>query len=195
MALSGRLNRGRLLSYKRWVFIAIFLFGIGLVFGLATPLNSVNLMSEEIAALEELITFLSSLPSALLALFIFIKNVSALLISFVFSPIFCLAPILALVVNGWLISFVSVLVIEEKSLGFVLAGLLPHGIFELPALILGQAAALSFGSMAVLALFKRERRSQLLPGLRRNLRYLMIAFALLLPAAIIETYITPLLLT
>jgi len=60
---------------------------------------------------------------------------------------------------------------------------------------MGQAAALSFGSLAILALFKRERRSQLLPGLRRNLRYLMIACALLLPAAIIETYITPLLIT
>jgi len=117
------------LSYKRWVFIAIFLFGIGLVFGLATPFSSVNLMSEEIAALEELVAFLSSLPPAHLALLIFIKNVSALLITFVFSPIFILAPILALVVNGWLISFVSALVIEDKSLGFVLAGLLPHGIF------------------------------------------------------------------
>ena len=183
------------MSYKRWVFIAIFLFAIGLIFGSTASDGMAGFMSEEIAALEELTTFLSSLPPALLALFIFIKNVSALLISFVFSPIFCLAPILALVVNGWLLSFVSALVIQEKSLGFVLAGLLPHGIFELPALIIGQAAALSFGAMAVLALFKREKRSQLLPSLRQNLRYLMIALALLLPAAIIETYITPLLIT
>jgi len=87
------------------------------------------------------------------------------------------------------------MVIQEKSLGFVLVGLLPHGIFELPALILGQAAALSFGTMAVLALFKTERRNLLLPSLKKNLTYLMIALALLLPAAIIETYVTPLLLT
>jgi len=130
----------------------------------------------------------------LIVMFIFIKNTSVLLLSFVLSPIFCLVPVLALTANGWLIAFVSTAVVKEKSLGFLLAGLLPHGIFELPALILGQAAALSFGTMAILALVRKERRNLLLPSLKQNLRYLIIACALLLPAAIIETYITPLLL-
>lgn len=183
------------MSYKRWIFVAIFLFGIGLVFGLSTPTSFVSLVSEDIAALEELGGILAALPPALTAMFIFVKNASALLISFVFSPIFCLVPILALTINGWLLAFVSVIVSREKSLGFVLAGLLPHGIFELPALIMGEAAALSFGTVVVLALFKKEKRSLLLPSLKQNLRYLMVAFALLLPAAIIETYVTPLLLT
>jgi stage II sporulation protein M len=85
-------------------------------------------------------------------------------------------------------------VIEQESVGLLLAGLLPHGIFELPALIIGEAAALSFGSMAIIALISKKRRDQLSPNLKRNLKYLALAFALLLPAAIIETYITPLLL-
>jgi len=101
---------------------------------------------------------------------------------------------LALTVNGWLIAFISVAVIQVKSLGFVLAGLLPHGIFELPAFILGEAAALSFGAMVIIALFKKEKRSLLLPSLKQNLKYLMVALALLVPAAIIEIYITPWLL-
>jgi len=87
------------------------------------------------------------------------------------------------------------MVIQEKSLGFLLAGLLPHGIIELPAFIIGEAAALSFGAMVILVLFKKKERSQLVPSLKQNLRYLMIAFALLIPAAIIETFVTPLLLT
>ena len=182
-------------SYKRWIFIAVFLFGSGLVFGLATPTSFASLISEDIAVLKELGGLLASLPLALVVVIIFIKNASVLLLSFAFSPIFCLVPILTLTVNGWLLAFVSVLVSQEKSLGFVLAGLLPHGIFELPALILGEAAALSFGTVAMLALFKKERRDLLLPSLKRNLRYLIVALALLLPAAIIETYVTPLLLT
>ena len=182
------------MSYKKWVFIAIFLFGIGMVFGLATPLSIVNLMSGEIAALEELSRILAPF-SVLTVILIFIKNVSALVLSFVLSPILCLVPVLALVVNGWLLAFISSAVVQEKSLGFVLAGLLPHGIFELPALIMGQAAALSFGTMTILALLQKRKRNLLLPNLKHNLRYLLIALALLLPAAIIETYITPLLLT
>ena len=183
------------MSYKRWIFVAIFLFGIGLVFGLVTPTGFASLISEDIAALKELGRLLASLPLALVVVIIFIKNASALLLSFALSPIFCLLPILTLTVNGWLLAFVSVIVSQEKSVGFVLAGLLPHGIFELPALILGEAAALSFGTVMILALFKKERRSLLLPSLKRNLRYLMVALALLVPAAIIETYVTPLLLT
>lgn len=159
------------------------------------PASSASLVSEEIAVFKELGRLLASLPLALVVVIIFTKNASVLLLSFALSPIFCLLPILTLIVNGWLLALVSVIVSQEKSPGFVLAGLLPHGIFELPALILGEAAALSFGTVAMLALFKKERRNLLLPNLRQNLRYLMVALALLLPAAIIETYVTPLLLT
>ena len=182
------------MSYKRWIFLAIFLFGIGLVFGLATPTSIINLLSEDITTLQQLSDILVPFKF-LTVILILAKNVLSLLLSFVLSPFFCLVPILALTVNGWLLAFASAAVIQEKSIGFVLAGLLPHGIFELPAFIMGEAAALSFGAMAVLVLFKKKRRDLLLPNLKQNLRYLMVALALLVPAAIIETYVTPLLLT
>ena len=166
-----------------------------MAFGLSTPTTIASLLSEDIAALKELGGLLASLPPALVVVIIFIKNASVLLLSFVFSPILCLLPILALTLNGWLLAFISAIVSREESLGFVLAGLLPHGIFELPALIMGEAAALSFGAVVMLALFKKERRNLLLPSLKQNLKYLGLALALLLPAAIIETYVTPLLLT
>ncbi len=183
------------MSYKGWVLVAIALFAIGIAFGLATPASIADFLAEDLGAFEEQLGIILALPKLLMAIFIFIKNTSALVISFALSPILCLAPILALIVNGWLIAFVASAVVSEKSLSFLLAGLLPHGIFELPALILGEAAALSFGAMTIVALLKKERRKLLLPVLKQNLRYLMIALALLVPAAIIETYITPLLLT
>ncbi|TET26444.1 MAG: stage II sporulation protein M [Dehalococcoidia bacterium] len=182
------------MSYKRWIIVAALLFSAGLILGLASP-GSISLFAEDIAALEELADFLESLPPFLVFIIIFLKNVSVLLFGFILSPLLCLVPILSLTVNGWLLGFVSVIVAEEKSVAFVLAGILPHGIFEIPALILGQAAALGFGAAVILALFKEERRKQILPTLKQNLKYLLIAVILLLPAAIIETYLTPLLLT
>ena len=183
------------MSYKRWIFIAIFLFGIGLALGFALPTGTARLFSQDIVALKEFSGILASLPLPLVAMFIFLKNASAMVISFVFSPILCLMPVLALTINGWLIAFVSTAVIQEESISYLLAGMLPHGILELPALILAQAAALSFGAIAILALFKREKRKLLLPTLKQDLKYLLLALALLLPAAIVETYVTPLLLT
>ena len=191
---NGAPDKTLLMSYKKWIFIAVGLFAIGMAFGLAMPTNIAGLLTEDLAAIEALASILSPFQVTT-AIIIFLKNVSALLVSFLLSPLLCLVPILALTVNGWLLSFVSVIVVQEESLGLLLAGLLPHGIFELPALIIGEAAALSFGTMTIVALIAKNRRSQLLPNLKRNLRYLVIAFALLLPAAIIETYITPLFLT
>ena len=183
------------MSYKRWLFIAVLLFGIGLVLGLATTTGITDLLAEDVAELEELAELLSPLPQVAFFVFVLVKNVSAVLISFALSPIFCLAPVMALIFNGGILGLVSVLVVQEKSVGYLLAGLLPHGVFELPAFIMGEAVALSFGTAVVLALFKKERRKLLLPNLRQNLRYLAVALILFLPAAVIETYVTPLLLS
>jgi len=183
------------MSYRRWVLVAVGLFVIGMALGLAVPDDVADIFAGDLAALEELAESLKLRPFTIsMAVFIFLKNVSALLFSFIFSPLLCLVPILALTVNGWLLSFVSAAVIEQESLGLLLAALLPHGVLELPAIIIGEAAALSFGTMAIIALVSKKRRSQLSPNLKQNIRYMALAFALLLPAAIIETYVTPLLL-
>ncbi len=175
--------------------MATFLFGMGLALGLATPAGVAGLLSKDIAALEDVANLLASLPQPSVLVIILIKNVSALLISFVLSPIFCLIPVIALILNGWLLGLVSTTVMQEKSLGYLLAGLLPHGIFELPALIMGEAVAFSFGTAVLLALFRKRGKNLLLSNLKQNFRYFIVALILLLPAAIIETYITPLFLS
>lgn len=182
------------MNFKRWLLLAVFLFGAGLGLGSSIPIESTGLLSQEIKALQDMAESLRPLPHPSILAAIFIKNVAALLISLVLSPFFCLIPVIALLFNGWLLGLVATRVIQEKSLAYLLAGLLPHGIFELPAFIIGEAVALSFGSTVLLAVFKRRDRNQLRLNLRQNLRYLTLAILLLLPAAVIETYITPLLL-
>ncbi len=183
------------MNYKRWLLVTVVLFGIGVILGLVVPAGNASFLDEDMASLGELAAFFFSFPPALTATFIFAKNALALLLSFALSPILCIVPVATLILNGGLLSFVSVVVIQEESLGFLLAGLLPHGIIELPAFIIGEAAALGFGAMVVLALFKKEKRQQVPLSLKRNFRYLLVALILLIPAAIIETFITPLLLT
>ena len=183
------------MSYKWWLIIAIALFLGGLLIGLVTSAGVTGLLAEDVAALGELADLLGPLPQASLFLVIFIKNVTAVLISFAFSPFFLVVPVIALVFNGGLIGWVSAVVIQQESLGYLLAGLLPHGVFELPAFIMGEAVALSFGAGVILAVFNKDKRSGLLPGLKTSLKYLAVVIALLLVAAIMETYVTPLLLS
>ncbi len=182
------------MRYKQWLFIAIFLFGTGLIIGLVTPVGTVDLLFEEISAFEEFTDVLTLLPPAALFIVIYVRNLSVVLISFTFSPFFCLVPVVALFINGWFIGIVSTLVLREESIGFLLSGLLPHGVLELPALIMAEAVALSFGMSVFQALLDREKRGLVLPNLRKNFKYLVIAVVLLFIAAIIETFLTPLLL-
>ncbi|MBI4296358.1 MAG: stage II sporulation protein M [Chloroflexi bacterium] len=178
---------------KWWVLVAAVLFALGFVLGLATPASAIRLFSEEFEALKGLTQILKPFQVTT-AVFIFLKNVSAVLLSFIFSPIFLLLPLLSLLLNGWLLAFVAVMVTQQKSVLYVLAGVLPHGIFEIPAFIVGQAAALSFGTVAILALFGRRDPSHVSASLRRNLRYVAVAVVLLAPAALVETFVTPLLI-
>lgn len=181
------------MTFKKWIFIAISLFGIGIVLGMMVPGSIANLFSEDLAALAELGAILEPF-TVTTAVFILLKNIMALLVSFMFSPIFLFMPVLALTVNGGLLSFVAGIAVQQVSAGYVIAALLPHGIIELPALIIGEAAALSFGAAAVMGVISEKRRRLLLPNLKENLRYLAIAGIMLVPAAIIETWITPLFL-
>ncbi|MFH1031921.1 MAG: stage II sporulation protein M [Chloroflexota bacterium] len=182
------------MNFKRWLLVTVFLFVAGLLLGFITPPNAtIGIISEQVTALGKFAEILAPLPKPAIAIFIFLKNVSAVLLSIVFSPVFCLLPIFVLISNGWVIGLISETVIAEKSAVYLLAGLLPHGIFEIPALIIGEATALSFGTAVLVALFKR-RKSGILNNIKQNLKYLVLSVLLFLPAAIIETYITPLLL-
>lgn len=182
------------MSFRWWLAIATVLFTGGLLLGLVTSDSISEILAEDIAALGELAGVLAPLPQSSILVVIFIKNVTAVLTSFVLSPFFCIVPLIALTLNGGIIGWVSAVVVQQESLGYLLSGLLPHGIFELPAFIVGEAVALSFGTGVMLAIFRKENRSRLLPDLKKSMKYLGIVIALLLVAAIIETYVTPLFL-
>jgi stage II sporulation protein M len=180
------------MSYWKWVLISCLLLVIGIVVGIIDP-AFLRLPPEYIAGLRELGRIL--VPSSILTLLIiFLKNVTAMLISFIFSPLFCITPLLSLLSNGWLIGYVSTDVMKEASIGYLLAGILPHGIFEIPALIMAQAASLSFGVHIIVPIIRKKKRKELVKNIKRDVKYLLIALILLVPAAIIETYVTHLLL-
>ena len=180
-------------GYRQWLFLSILLFGSGLAWGLTATTGTSGPLSGNVSALKKLSDFLSPLPPISVFAFIYLKNVVALLASFVLSPFFLLMPAAALILNGGILGLVAADVAHRKSVFYVLAGTLPHGIFELPAFFIGEAAAFSFGAAVLLALVRRDKRAQLLPNLKQNLKHLAVACILLLPAALIEAFVTPVL--
>ncbi len=178
------------MRFRYWVFASIALFIIGLAVGILARSQLAGYLAGNLSELRNLAAVLGPYKLST-AIFILFKNLTSVLLSFAFSPILLLLPILTLTLNGALISFVSIAAAEQKSLGFVLAAILPHGVIELSAVFIGEAAALSFGVSAMVALVSQKRRQNFVSDLKRNLGYLAIACILLVPAAFIETFITP----
>jgi len=180
-----------MMSYPKWLLVSSLVLLSAIITGLIVPFN---LSLEDIAPLGEFLEDFDTLSSGAVFFIILVNNIIALVFSFCMAPIFGIVPLLAVALNGFVIGVVGALVIEQESLGFLAAGLLPHGIFEIPALIIGFSAAIYLGTTLGLSLFKRELRAVLLPTLISSLKFLGIAIALLVPAALVETFVTPLIL-
>ncbi len=176
------------LGIKKWIIISSVLFSLGLLFGVLSP--GIDALTS-FDSLIEMADSMATLSTFGLFFFIIINNVFKMILSFVLSPLLCIYPVLSLVMNGWIISNVGHLFAEQYSVGFFMLGILPHGVIEIPAFIIGQAAALSLGSMAIAAVFIQEKRPELFPNLRKNLKYIGIVIVLLIIAAGIEAFITP----
>src|SRR5208283_5463177 len=123
-----------------------------------------------------------------------VYNLRSLTIAFFFSPLLLIPPVVSLFANGALISVVGIDVAHSHSILLFLAGVLPHGVIEIPAFIIGEAAAMAFGFAVLKSLFGAAYRAEIGVAFTKNLRFLGIAALLLIPAAFIEAFITPLLI-
>ena len=178
------------MTFKRWFILSAIVFFVAVIIGMITVPN--ELPQELLDVIPEDIINLT--PFALF-IFIILKNCLAVLVSFILSPLLLVFPFYSLFFNGWFFGAVAAIYLRENSFFELMAGILPHGIIEIPAYLIAQAAALSFGAAVILAIFKKERRPQVVPGFKQNVRYLIVAILLLIPAAAIEAFVTPSLLS
>lgn len=173
---------------KRSLLLATGLFILALVLGTqATSTTS----SETLKELSRLIEPLKSLNPLLLCLVIFLNNVLKALGAVIFGIALGIPSLLLITVNGFILGSVAAGVVHTKGYGFLLAGLVPHGIIEIPMLILATAVGFTVGWESLKWIFGRESavKASLLRGLRRYGKWIVIG---LLVAAVIETLITPL---
>jgi uncharacterized membrane protein SpoIIM required for sporulation len=138
---------------------------------------------------------LSNLRGSINAPFLFLNNTRAVAVIFLAGSVsFGVLGILLYMVN---ISLIGGLFALFKLLGMhawpmFLAGVVPHGIFEIPALIIGSAAVLYIGASIVTPQIGKSMGEVILELLADWVKiFLGVVIPLLAIAAIIEAYITP----
>ena len=140
---------------------------------------------------------LTSAPAGSVATAIFLNNVSAAFSAILIGAVpFVYLSALPLGLNFFILGLLGAFCCQSgPGLGFYLLGILPHGIFELPALVLFCAAGLYLCS-CVTARIRGKDGVRLLPALEGvSQLFLFVVLPLLLAAALIEAYVTPWLLS
>ncbi len=116
-------------------------------------------------------------------LFIFFNNLKASFFAIVLGVGAGIFPVITGIANGYLLGFVARYAASKEGI-FVLWRLLPHGIFELPALII----SVGFGLKIGLEIWKKDSKKILKKNLKESMRFfIFVILPLLVVAAAIES--------
>ncbi len=114
--------------------------------------------------------------------FIFFNNVQTGFLGVIFGFLIGVFPLLLTFVNGYVLGYVSSLTSSSQGVAS-LFNLLPHGIFELPAIFISLGLGLKFGTF----LFEKDKEKSFREFFVNSLRvFVFIVLPLLIIAAIIE---------
>lgn len=139
---------------------------------------------------EKLISLISELMLSLegknlyeVMLFIFLNNVKVSFIAIISGIFIGIFPLITLIFNGYVLGFVARMSAELGGI-LILWRILPHGIFELPAVLLSISIGLKIGK----DLFEKDWKRKLKHNFKEGLRFFIFAIIpLLILAAIIES--------
>lgn len=160
-----------------YAIIGIFIFGILAGFVFPKYFTFLN------PTLKGLSNEVSGMGGFELFRFIFFNNGLNAFIGIIFGAIFGLLPVLSALLNGVLIGYVGKAVVDTN--GFLgLWKILPHGIFELPAILISLGIGLRLGVMSL----SKGGRKELKKGIINSIiLFFCLIIPLLLIAAIIES--------
>lgn len=182
-------------EHSRYVGFAAGLFAFGIVVGIALMAAGYNLLEiiEDLVG-EPLFPDIGGQSRTELARFLLVNNTRAFLLSIIGVLTLGLLTVWAMVFNGIVVGNLGAFVASNVGIGYILVGLLPHGIFELPALFI--AAGVGFRLLYRVGQRLRGSRNAILTRryLYRTGLLVLVGWLLLVVAAIIEAFVTPALL-
>lgn len=185
---------------KHYFIASTLIFAVGIYFGFTSvPLR--HYLNDQIDGLSQIAKKISEQEHSqlLLFLFIFLNNLFKSIFVLVAGSFFCLLPIYFLLLNGMVLGHVAWMDYHDGNNVWLMLikGILPHGIIELPAIIIACAYGIRFGVLVLKALFQI-----FVPGKRESAGKAFVSFfidsavlvgflsILLFIAAVIESTLT-----
>jgi stage II sporulation protein M len=179
-----------LTGLKPYIVLSTIVFALSIAVGYIAYGIYPEYAMQSISGLEELVEMLEGLSLLEIMLVIFINNTIAMFIAILFGIVLGIVPLLVLVLNGFIIGTIVRLLLVENGLAFIVAGLVPHGIIEIPLLLLSTSIGMKIGYEVLLALAGKpsDIKNEFIKGMKFFFYWMV---PLIFVAALIETFITP----
>jgi len=166
---------------KNFIYIIAIIFFTFVLFGFFIPAPEV-VVEQILEFIKELIEKTQNMSQGQLIKFIFFNNLQTSFFGIILGLFFGIFPIIAAIANGYLLGFVSSITVESEG-GLILWRLLPHGIFELPAVFISLGLGLKFGTF----IFQKRKLDSFNEYFWNSIRvFLFVVVPLLAIAGIIE---------
>jgi stage II sporulation protein M len=172
----------------RNLILAACIFFISLVLGKFIGQNAALEAIRRLGGSLERLAPIDNLP-ILLFLIIFVNNAIKTLGLLFLGILLGIPPLLFIGLNGFIVGSVGSALESIKGWKYVIASVVPHGVIEIPILLLATALGLTVGMESLKWLLRRESRVklQLSDCLKIYLRWILPGLA---AAAIIEAFVT-----
>lgn len=206
-----------LYSIRKYVLAVTGLFIISIIFGFLESTANPTASGDLLKAFEKLADMIRVIEPPLLQmtvlfLIIFLNNAIKSLAIIVFGAGFCIIPLFFIAYNGQTLGIIAESFSREKGILFVFAALLPHGIIEIPVIMVSAGIGVRIGYLTYLSLrgggvnfdqgllyvvkfYKEKFIMDILPELKQGVGfYFRWLLPMLFLAAMVESIITPLII-
>ena len=166
---------------KKFIYITIGIFFFFVLFAYFIPAPKF-LFDKIMVFIEELINQTKGMSQLDLIKFIISNNVKSTFIVIFSGIILGIFSIISAIANGYLLGFVALLSVKAGGV-LTLWKILPHGIFEMPAVFISLGLGLKMGTF----IFQKKKLKSFIHYLTNSLKvFLLIIIPLLIVAGIIE---------
>ncbi len=166
---------------KKFIFIVLGIFLLFVLIGFFIPAPEF-LYNKIMDFIEDLLKQTQGMSQLELIKFITLNNIESTFKGIFFGILLGIPPVISAIANGYLLGFVSLMSVNQDGF-LILWRILPHGIFELPAVFISLGLGLKLGTF----IFQKNKIGSFKNYLINSLKvFLLIIIPLLIIAGIIE---------
>jgi len=179
-------------TIRPYILVSVCLFLATAILGFFVSLRRPELAAAYVGDVAEKLQWILDLSPPKMMMAIFLNNLFASTMAMLLGVGFGIVPFIVVVMNGLVVGLVVHQAISVGGLAFVIVAILPHGIIELPTVLVCIGVGFRLGHLMIRALLGGN--GDLEGELRSAISLLRWVVLLLFTAAVIETFITPVLI-